>query len=173
MPKEEINRRINIFKILFIVITIFFNFLTASANSTLQLTAEEKDWLENHRMIRIAVMNYWDSDDDGNSMHTDFLKLLNKYGDLNIVPVRFDKWNDGFSEAIEGDGVHGIMNLSWSKEREEKYFYYTQAYGYKPNNLVVRKTDNSINSLKDLHHKTVYVKKQSITKKSSKMNHLL
>ena len=48
-------------------------------------TKTEKEWLENNPLIKIAVMTYWESDNNGNNIHTDFLQLLNKYGNLNIV----------------------------------------------------------------------------------------
>jgi|GEM_PF-1265418 len=128
------------------------------------LTIEEKEWIKTNPLIKIAIMNYWDSDDNGNSIHTDYLKLLNKYGNLNMIPVRFDAWKDGYNKVITGESIHGIMNLSWSKERADKYFLYTTAYNFKPNNLIVRESSSSINSLKDLENKTVYVKQNSITR---------
>jgi hypothetical protein len=106
-------------------------------NSSITLTYEEKQWLDKNPIIKIAVMNYWKHDNDGNSIHTDLLKLLNQYGKLNLIPVRFDTWEDGFNEAVKGDNVYGIMNLSWSKNRE-KYFYYTKPYNYTPNYLIVK-----------------------------------
>lgn len=129
------------------------------------LTAEEKKWIESNPMVKIAYMNYWPTDDDANNIHTDLLKLLSRYSDLSIVPTKFDRWKDGFDEAIDGKNVHGIMNLSWSKEREQEYFHYTKAYNFIPNYIVVKKENNDIKSLKDLEGKTVYLKEKEISHK--------
>lgn len=133
-------------------------------------TKDEKSWIQNHPLVKVAIMNYWTSDDKGNSIHTDFLQLLNKYGDINFIPVRFDRWSDGYEEVLKGDNIFGILNLSWNKEREEKYFRYTTPYNFEPNHLLVRSYNNTINSLKDIGNKTIYVKKNSITKTIVKEN---
>ncbi len=136
-----------------------------NTNSFIILTKEEKQWIEDNPMIKIAVMNYWKQDSNGNSMHTDVLKLLNKYGNTNLVAAKYDAWKDGFNDASDGQHIHGIMNLSWSKHREEKYFNYTKAYNYSPNYLIVRKDNNDIKSLSDLKNKTIYLKEKAITQK--------
>ena len=130
----------------------------------LELSNEELKWLKNNPMIRIAVMRYWKYDKDGNNLHTDILKLLNKYGHIGLKPIKFDTWASGFKEASEGKSIHGIDNISWSKEREEKYFYYTKPYDFSPNYLIVKKSSN-IKSLKDLENKTIFLKKESIDHK--------
>ena len=127
-------------------------------------TKEEKNWLKNNPMVRVAVMNYWNHDGSGNTIHTDYLKLLNRYSDLNIVPVRYNSWKEGYGEAISGNDVlHGIMNLAWSKEREERYFNYSKSYIFEPSYLVVRENNIDIVNLQDLEYKTVLSKEKSIT----------
>ena len=132
--------------------------------NNLILTKEEKNWLKNNPMIKVAIMNYWNHDKNGNSIHTDYLKLLNRYSDLNLVPVRYDAWKDGYSEVISDNNlIHGIMNLAWSKEREEKYFNYTKGYIFEPSFLVVRKENTNILNLQNLKNKIVLSKEKSIT----------
>ncbi|MEA3512891.1 MAG: transporter substrate-binding domain-containing protein, partial [Campylobacterota bacterium] len=130
-------------------------------------TEDEKIWIKNNPMVKIAVMNYWNHDGDGNTIHTDYIKLLNRYGDINIVPIRYDSWKEGYGEVISNnDLLHGIMNLAWNKEREEKYFLYTKAYIVEPSYLVVRKNNNTIKNLKDLKdlkNSSVLSKEKSIT----------
>jgi len=129
------------------------------------LSPEEKKWLKNNPIIKIAIMSYWKSDINQDNIHTNIIKLLNKYSDLNIISVKFDSWEDGFSEAIEGKNIHAITNLSWSKEREATKFHYTKAYSYTPSYLIVKKDDTSIKSLTDLANKTIYLETGSITHK--------
>jgi len=146
---------------LILLFIIFTNTLFAQLSL---LNEEEKKWLQNNPMVKIAVMDYWNHDGNGNTLHTDYLKLLNKYGDLNLVPVRYSVWEDGFEDAISSEGnIHGIMNLSRSKERAEKYFLYTDSYDFEPNYLVVRASNKDISDLPDLKNKTVLIKSKSIT----------
>ncbi len=130
----------------------------------INLTKEESIWLQKNPMVKVAVMNYWNHDGNGNTIHTDYLKLLNKYSNLNILPIRYNAWKEGYGEAISNNNtIHGIMNLAWSKEREEKYFLYTKAYIAEPSYLVVRKQNTNINNLQDLINKSVLSKEKSIT----------
>ncbi|MEA2050940.1 MAG: hypothetical protein U9O56_09455, partial [Campylobacterota bacterium] len=67
-------------------------------------------------------MDYWPHNDNGDSFHTELLKLINKYLGTNFIPIKYDAWSSGFSAATHGVDLHGIMGLSYSKDREEKYF---------------------------------------------------
>ena len=144
-------------------ISILYKNLKDSKLDLLNLTQDEKEWLDKNKFIKIAVMNYWSKANDGESYHTDLLKLFRKYSDINIIPVKYDTWKDGYSDVTNSNSVHGIMNLSWSKEREKKYFLYTKAYDYSPNYLIVKNNNESIKFLKDLNGKTVYLKEKAIT----------
>jgi len=62
-------------------------------------------------------MTYWPVDKNDESIHTNYMKLLNKYGNLNLQPVYYKYWSDGFSDAKNGV-TYGIMALSYSKKRE-------------------------------------------------------
>jgi len=138
-----------------------FNIDDYSFKST--LSKNEKLWIKNNPLIKIAVMDYWKSDNNGNNIHTDILKLLSKYSDLDFIPTQFSTWSDGFNEAIRGNIVHGISNLSWTKEREKDNFYYSKSYSFTPSYLITNK-NSSIKNITDLEGKTVYIKKNSITK---------
>ncbi len=138
------------------------SFFYTNNQNNISLSDEERTWLKNNPMIKIAVMNYWETDKEGNNIHTDLIKLLNKYGNLNIVPVKFDAWKNGFKEVNSGKNIHAIANLSWSKERT-KNFLYTKAYNFIPIYLIVKDKNSKIQSIKDLENKTLYLKSSSIT----------
>lgn len=160
-------------KLLIYLVLIMMTLMTVHAS--VEFSEKEKAWLQKNPLIKLAVMNYWEHDHEGQNIHTQLIQLLNKYGNVDIIPLRYNSWKEGFEEAVVGESVHGIMNLSWSKQREEELFNYSRPYDAKPNLLLVRKENNTIKSLKDLKNKTVYVKEKSITKtiledSSSKIN---
>ena len=139
------------------------NFFFNNSNK-IHYSHKEKLWLKNNPMIRIAIMKYWKYDKNGNNIHTDILKLLNKYGHIGIKPIKLDTWAEGFNQATLGKSIHGITNLSWSKERKEKNFYFTKPYNFSPSYLIV-KQNSTIKSLDDLENKTILLKKDSINNK--------
>ena len=128
-----------------------------------KLSSYESEWLNKNPIQRVAVMDYWPHDKEGSSLHTEVLKLINKYSGTNIIPIKFDAWNKGYLKAEKGEELHGIMGLSWSKEREENSFYYSSAYDFTPCYLVVRSDNDTIKTIKDLKGKKVYLKENSIT----------
>jgi len=69
--------------------TIKDDFYYNDKENRLLLTENEEKWLADNPMIKIAVMDYWESDSYGNNIHTDLIKLLNRYSNLNIVPTKF------------------------------------------------------------------------------------
>jgi len=137
-----------------LVLLLFFNFLFS-----LDFTPKEKQFLKDNPVIYMAAMKYWPVDKEGESLHTNYMKLLNKYGHLNLQPVYYKHWSDGFNDAKEGI-TYGIMALSYSKKRE-KWFYYTKPYNYTPYYLIVNK-NSDIKSMDDLNNKKVFIAKNSI-----------
>lgn len=150
LPKEEISK-------------IKSRWMQTVEKKELFLTPNEKEWLENNPIVKVGAMTYWPSDENGHNLHTEILKLINRYSGLHLIPVKFDIWKKGYQRAEKGDKLYGIMGLSWSKERE-KAFLYTPAYDYTPSYLVTKKSNKDIQSLKDLKNKIVYIKSNSIIK---------
>ncbi len=137
-------------------LTILLLFINLFA---IHYTKKEQLFLKNHPVIYFSAMDYWPVDKTGNSIHTNFIKLLNKYGKLDIQPIYYKYWYEGVDAAASGK-TYGIMALSYSKNRE-KYFFYTPTYNYHPYYLIVKKNSN-IKSFKDLKDKIVHINKKSI-----------
>jgi PAS domain S-box-containing protein len=128
-------------------------------------TKKEKEWMDKNPIIRIALMDYWPHDKENNSLHTEILKLINEKSGLSLTPIFFSAWKDGYDKAIKGENLYGIMGLSWSEEREKEHFFYSPAYNFSPCYLVTKQSNKTIQSLKDLEGKTVYLEKDNITHK--------
>ncbi|RLA76277.1 MAG: hypothetical protein DRG78_19325, partial [Epsilonproteobacteria bacterium] len=135
------------------------------------LTSKEKLWLSQNNSIKLAVMDYWNHNDQGDSYEIELIELLNKYGSLNIIPYKYKRWTDGYNKAIKGKELHGIAHLSWDEKREKEYFFYTKPYKYMPLVITVKKSNNSISSFDDLKNRSVYVKEESITNSVLKKHH--
>ena len=125
----------------------------------IEYSKKEQQFLKNHPVIYISAMTYWPVDKNGESFHTNYIKLLNKYGHINLQPVFYQHWENGFDDAKKGI-TNGIMALSYSKQRE-KWFFFTKTYNYHPYYLIVNK-NSDIYSLQDLKNKTIAIAKNSI-----------
>ncbi len=132
-------------------------------NESLDYTKEELLWLKKNPVIKIAKMSYWASDILGKNVHIDYINLLSQYGGLNISLTDFDKWSSAIEATIKGEKVHGILDLSWSQEREDNKFLFSKPYFYTPMYIVVKKENNEIKSINDLENKTVLLQKEAIT----------
>ncbi|PHR69935.1 MAG: hypothetical protein COA66_13995 [Arcobacter sp.] len=159
-----------------LLIFLFFSLsLFSSTHKYIDFSEDEKIWLKKNTIIKLAVIDYWDRDNDNNNIHTELIRLLSHYGNINIIPLSFDTWNAAYNDALKGESSHGIMHLSWIEERKKNYFHYSMPYDAKANFLVVRKGNRDINSIEDLKNKHVYVQKNAITQTilenySSKIN---
>ena len=151
----------------FILLTFILTIPLFANNTDIKLTHDEKNWLDKNPINRVAVMNYWPHNKNGNSLHTEILKLINRYSGLNLVPIKYDTWKEGFGDASLGEELHGIMGLSWSKERENT-FIYSPAYDFTPAYLITKSINKEINTLNNLKNKTIYLKTNSITHKLMK-----
>jgi len=150
----------------FLILFLFHSTTLYANSSSLDLTPAEKEWLNKNPISKIGVMEYWNFNEKGESLDTDILKLINKYAGTNIIPIKFDTWKEGYSQATKGDELNGIMGLSFSKERERDFFHYTPPYNLTKAYLVVKNSDTTIRDLSDLSDKTVLLNTNSILLKS-------
>ncbi len=146
--------------------TVKINSFKSSNTYMPDYTKEEEEWLEAHPNINIATTLSAKYDSKGSNIHTDLLILLNKYGGTNLIAIKFSSWEEAFAKAKEDKLVFGILNLSWTKERSVKYFNYTKSYNFGPLYLITKEADTTIQSLKDLEHKTIYTLKKSSSNKT-------
>jgi len=156
-----VKNRLSFLNIIFFI--FFINIELFAISDKIELTPQEQQWIKQNSTIKIAVMDYWDHDENGNNIHYDFIELISRYGELNIIPVTFKSWDMGYNKAKLGENINGILNLSWSKDREANDFYYTKAYDYTPCYIITKKSNSNITKFDDLEDKQVIVKKGSIS----------
>ncbi len=109
----------------------------------LALTSEEKDWLEEHKPIRIGTMDAWPPfnfvDKEGVSIGigVDYIKALNRQlgGALEVVP---GPWKV-ISEDVKEKRLDALMDITPKPERE-KDFNFTLPYFDIPH-VIVSKND--------------------------------
>jgi len=128
----------------------------------IKLTTDEKQWLKDNPEIKIAIMDYWDLNDNGNLVELELINLINRYMGTNIIPISYSSWKKGYNDAKTGKDIQGIARLNWSQEREEKYFYYTPTYNFTPLMLVTKSQNSVVKTINDLNNRSLYIVDQSI-----------
>ena len=136
--------------------------------SKIQLTPEEKRWLQENPITRIATLKSWPPYDitleDGShtGLHKELLELINEAIGSNLQLNIFDTWSVAYEKAASGE-LHGITGLSWTQERT-KVFHFSPAYHYEPAEVVISLNTPGVKKWSDLNGKTIWVQKSSSLK---------
>lgn len=101
------------------------------------------------------VVSFYDDDNNPTGYEIEVLKEVDK----RLDGYRFEYSQMDFASlftALEANKVDIIMGcMRRSEAREEKYLYTTQPHNLYPYRIIVRQSDNSVNSLEDLKGKKI------------------
>ena len=123
------------------------------------LTTEEKEWLENHKNIRIGVDHayapYSFVDNNGNyyGVAMDFVDIINKKLNINMEVVPMESWSH-IIEGIPNNSLDVIVTAAKTTERES-FLGFTKIYIPTPLVIMVRDEDDSVYGPEDLAGKRV------------------
>lgn len=132
------------------------------------LSFQEINWLKQNPPISIAVVdNYppYDFRDKENKLdgfHSELTELINTNLGINIKLKTFDSWSKAYNSVLENN-TDAIYSLSWSSEREEKYFNYSSPYHFSPYHLVTKNNSDNV-SLEDINEEIIAVEQDTIFK---------
>lgn len=142
-------------KVLFIILFLPL-FLVASFKET--LTTEEKNWLDNQKIITIGAMDNWapinfvDYKNKASGIGASIVEILNTKLD-NKLQINSADWSSIYEKA-KNSQLNAILDITPKKEREE-FFYFTKPYLQIPHVIVSKNTQKPFLSLADLNGKTV------------------
>lgn len=130
----------------------------AAAPGKIALTAQEREWLDAHREITVAIMSDWpplnmvDQEGKPEGIGVDYLTAVqDKLGiAFRIVPGKFA---DNI-EAVKEKRIDVLMDVTPKPDREV-YLDFTKPYLTIPHLIVGRISDTEFNSEKDLTGKTI------------------
>ena len=132
--------------------------LFLSANFQDKLTKEEKNWLDNQKIITIGAMDNWapinfvDYNNEASGIGASIVEILNQK--LNSkLQITSGSWNTIYEKTKNGE-LNAILDITPKKEREE-FFYFTEPYLQIPHVIVSKKEQKAFSSLNDLNGKTV------------------
>ncbi len=139
----------------------------AGSESGLNLTDKEKVWLQRHKRIRVMAGTWppfhFVEDRAPKGLALDYVSLILKR--LGIEPQFVPtKWAEGLSSISKLEKIDLLPTIARSAERE-KMVKITRDYLSFPRVIFTRKGEREINSLMDLHGRTVSVERNFITHK--------
>ncbi len=136
-------------------------FYTQYTDKRLNLTAQERQWLAGHPVIRVHNETDWPpfnffEENKPQGFSIDYMNLLAKYIDIEIKYVTGPTWNEflGFMKSGELDVM---LNIVKTPERQ-KYLLYTQPYAFNPNSILSRR-ETPYSDLEELSGKSVALPK--------------
>lgn len=133
----------------------------AENNPSLELTDEERNWVKQHRRIRVAVdpdyapYEFIDSSGRHRGMTADYLRLLSQRLGLDFELVVTTKWSE--SEAMGYAKEVDLLPLVVRTQKREPYFLFTQPYISSIQYIMVRKDQQEILSEADLAGRSVAI----------------
>ena len=147
-------------KKILLLLLIFPIFLIANFKDS--LTQEEKNWLDNQKVISVGAMDKWEPinflnyKNQPSGIGASIVEALNKKLD-NKLQISSSNWNDIYEKAKNGQ-LNAILDINPKKEREE-FFLFTNAYLQIPHVIVSRIEQQPFLSLVDLNEKVVALEK--------------
>lgn len=133
--------------------------LSRAGAQELALSAEEKTWVAQHRVIRVGYDPNWppfsltDASGAFVGMDADLLALLGRRLGVRFVPVPAASWPDAYRAAQHG-AVDLLVGTARTPERERD-FHFTEPYVSFPVGIVTRSSEDFYWSALDLEGRTV------------------
>ena len=124
-----------------------------SLNPPIALTQEERQWIEEHRTIKVANETDWppfdfEENKEAKGYSIDLLNLIAGKAGLQLQFVSGHTW-----DVLMEMGRQGQVDLFpaiWKTEEREQFLSFSQAYIDTPHILVVHENEESIYSIDDL-----------------------
>ena len=143
-------------------------FLSLSAQNTpdfnelsVKLTAEEKEWIESHGEITVALDPSWPPFEflgpDGNlkGITPDYLDILEKRTGLKFRPITGLMWNSAY-EKLKKHEIDMTTSVMETSDRK-KFWSFTKPYINIPIMIFTRSDAPYISDMKELYGKRVAV----------------
>ncbi len=168
----------HLFKLLFIFIVSFISLFASEHNDKkvqnqkvdiLKLSLKEKDWINNHPKVKIAIQNNWaplnyvDENKIPKGLGVDFIELLNKRlgGILKIHPNSFKNSLDN----LKSKKIDAMLDITPTEKRKE-FYHFTSPYITIPKAIVTQiNSPIYYKSEKMLFDKKVAIEKGYLTSK--------
>lgn len=138
------------------------------------LSQSEKDWLETHPIIKVAVdRDYppyeWLEDDEYKGFVIEYMKLIEKLIGIKFQIVKNKSWDEIINLAKDGK-IDVVTSITNTPERSE-YLNFTQYYRSSPIVIIDNGKNGFVTGLKYLNNKKVSIEKSYFMEEILKNNY--
>jgi signal transduction histidine kinase len=147
--------------ILFFISLAVFYFLKSS--NRLQLSEQEKLWIEQHKVIKVAgdpaffPFDYDTKFGKHRGLSKDYLDIVGERLGVVFEYQRCNTWSEVLDKAQKGQ-IELISNIGANEERS-KYLNFSESYLELPFYIIANKAENSIKTFEDLKAKKIALPK--------------
>jgi signal transduction histidine kinase len=151
------------------------NQLETTLSKKLELTVKEKEWLENHPVIRVgsdpnwAPFEYRDKNGNYHGIDIDYLKIIEQKLGIKFEFIQDKTWNAILKKALskEIDIVSGLNKIKY----RSKYLNFTEPYHSNPISIFANTDVTHIRDLSELENEKVIIVKGYYTEELLKNNY--
>ena len=146
-------------KLLFITVILIISGFARAANTN--LTNEERGWLSNHKIIRIAPdpeftpIEWIDENGLYQGISTEFMDLISQELDIKFEVVKCSNWEEVLQKARDRD-VDMLSAAAQTPQRAE-YMDFSSPYLIFPGVIITRNDYTEIKTIEHLHNKKVVI----------------
>jgi len=139
----------------------------AKLGRTLELSDEDKAWLNGHRNIRLGVDPNWlpfeafGPDGDYEGIASDYVRWFNEHLDIAMEPVAGLNWDEVMAQAKKGK--LDVLPCVVKTPERSKFLLFTKPYLSLPMVIVVRDDSPFISGIEDIQSKQIAVVKSYVT----------
>lgn len=152
------------FILAFVGVVVAFNgtYAIAADAAGASLTAEETQWVQDHRRIRVGIMADWppfnkvDAQGRANGISAEIIQAIGEHTGLDIELVP-GAWKDIYPQLVD-QKIDALMDVTPKPEREA-LMNFTSAYLSIPHAIIAQRDAQRLNSEADLAGKTVALEK--------------
>ncbi len=177
---DRMNRILDVYKQLkkvpkAFVLEGFIYQVSAATNSSLILSREEENWIQQHPQIEMGVDPAWapfefiNEQDEYSGMAADYIDLIAEITGLDFVVQNHPNWQSVMQSARRGQ-IDLLPAVMPSKQRRD-FLDFTESYINYPMVIVTSKDSPFLSSFKDLENKQVVVVKGYVTDDILRTNH--
>ena len=151
--------------IMLLILIIGFPSFCYARDDSIDWTAEELAFMEEHPVIRLGVdpmfvpFEFFDNDGTYQGITSDYLEIISEKTGLEMQVIKGLTWTEAYEKALHGE-VDMLPAISKTSAREQ-YFLFSEPYYYFKRVIVIRESTENISSIEDLYRQTVAVQKNS------------
>ncbi len=140
----------------------------AGNNGEINLTPEERTWLSEHKIIRVAAdpglapLEFIDQKGDVSGISGTYLAEISRLLDVQFQWVENQNWAEGYDKIKSGEA--DIVSAATPTPDRRKYLEFTDSYMSLTSMIFTRKENQPLGTMEALHdHKVAQVKDYAVT----------